>query len=130
MKKKTMIDPKVVALVEQRAQGYCEVCGKPEMKMMALHHRKLKSRGGKDTASNLIRVHHSCHNMKTGSIHANPKWAQDKGFMVGSWQEPHEAPMHRPDGSIVLLQNDGTIITLQEGNENGHHNQGQFGDRS
>ena len=127
---KTMIDSKIVALVEQRAQGYCEACGKPEQTTMALHHRKLKSRGGKDSASNLMRVHHSCHNMSTGSIHANPAWAEDKGFMVASWQEPHEAPMHTPDGSIVLLQNDGTIITLEEGNENGHSNQRQLGDRS
>ncbi len=123
----TMIDKSIVALVEQRAKGYCEACGKPEHATMALHHRKLKSRGGKDSVSNLMRVHHSCHNMSTGSIHANPQWAEDKGFMVASWQEPHEAPMHTPDGSIVLLQNDGTIITLEEGNKNGHHNQGQSG---
>ena len=120
----TMIDKKIVELVVERAQGYCEVCGKPEQATMALHHRKLKSRGGKDSASNLIRVHHSCHNMSTGSIHANPAWAEDKGYMVESWKEPHEAPMHTPEGSIVLLQNDGTIITLEEGNEHGHYDQG------
>jgi hypothetical protein len=112
---KTMIDSKIVALVSERAKGYCEACGKPEHATMALHHRKLKSRGGKDSVSNLMRVHHSCHNMSTGSIHANPAWAEDKGFMVASWQEPHEVPMHTPSGAIVLLQNDGTIITLEEG---------------
>lgn len=119
-----MIDSKIVSLVEQRAQGYCEACGKPEQESMALHHRQLKSRGGKDTVSNLIRVHHSCHNMSTGSIHANPSWAEDMGFMVPSWKDPHEYPMRTPDGSIVLLQNDGTIITLEEGAVNGHSNQG------
>ena len=119
----TMIDKKIVTLVEQRAQGYCEACGKPEQTTMALHHRKLKSRGGKDSVSNLMRVHHSCHNMSTGSIHANPQWAEDKGYMVASWQEPHEVPMHTAEGAIVLLQNDGTIITL-EGGKNGHNNQG------
>jgi hypothetical protein len=117
------INAKIVALVEQRAKGYCEVCGKPEHATMALHHRKLKSRGGKDSAANLIRVHHSCHNMSTGSIHANPAWAEDQGYMVASWQEPHEVPMRTPDGGIVLLQNEGTIITLEGGNH-GHNNQG------
>lgn len=116
-----MIDKKIVELVVERAQGYCEACGKPEQPTMALHHRKLKSRGGKDSASNLMRVHHSCHNMSTGSIHANPTWAEDKGFMVASWQEPDAAPMHTPNGGIVLLQNDGTIITLEEGRY-GHRN--------
>ena len=129
MKMKKMINAKIVALVEQRAQGYCEVCGNPEQEAMALHHRKLKSRGGKDSVSNLIRVHHFCHNMSKYSIHDNPDWAEDKGFMVPSWREPHEFPMHTPDGRIVLLQNEGTIITLQEGTH-GHNNQGQFGDRS
>lgn len=120
---KKMIDKKIVALVVERAQGYCEVCGKVATESMALHHRKLKSRGGKDSASNLMRVHHSCHNMSTGSIHANPQWAEDKGYMVASWQEPREAPMHTSNGKIVLLQNDGTIITLQ-GGKNGDYNQG------
>lgn len=127
---KKMIDSKIVSLVVERAQGYCEACGKPEQSTMALHHRKLKSRGGGDSASNLIRVHHSCHNMSTGSIHANPAWAESKGFMVGSWQDPQETPMHTPDGAIVLLQNDGTIITLDGRLSNGHNNQRQFGDGS
>jgi hypothetical protein len=35
--------------------------------------------------------------------------------MVGSWQEPHEVPMTRPNGDIVLLQDDGNVITLMEG---------------
>jgi hypothetical protein len=125
-----MIDKKIVALVVARAQGYCEACGRPEQATMALHHRKLKSRGGKDSASNLIRVHHSCHNMSTGSIHANPSWAEDRGLMVPSWKETTEYPLIGPDGSIVLLQNDGTIITLEKGKENGHNNQGQLGDGS
>ena len=126
---KMTIDAKIVALVVESAQGYCEVCGRPEQPTMALHHRKLKSRGGKDSASNLMRVHHSCHNMSTGSIHANPTWAEDKGFMVASWQEPDVAPLHTPNGGIVLLQNDGTIITLEEG-KYGHSNQRQLGDGS
>ncbi len=109
------MDKKVVELVEMRARGYCEVCGAPELPSMALHHRQLRSRGGQDTASNLIRVHHGCHNLKTNSIHLNPAHAEQKGWMVASWQRPPEVPFVRPDGSIVLLQDDGTVSILMEG---------------
>ena len=81
---------------------------------MALHHRKLKSRGGQDTVSNLVLIHHGCHNMKTDSIHLRPGAAERLGFMVASWQDPEEAPLTRADGSVVLLLNDGTIKILTE----------------
>lgn len=106
------MDKKIVELVTERSQGCCEVCGLPG-ESMALHHRKLKSRGGKDCASNLIAVHHQCHNLGTRSIHLNPAVAEQNGWMVGSWQEPHEVPMKRPDGSVVLLQKDGSVIFLE-----------------
>ena len=109
------IKQEIVKLVTQRAGGYCETCGRPASESMALHHRKLKSRGGKDSVSNLIRVHHECHNLGTESIHSRPAYATDKGWMVSSWDEPENTPMHLPDGRIVLLQNDGKITDLKEG---------------
>jgi len=81
---------------------------------MALHHRKLKSRGGKDSVANLIYVHHSCHNLATNSIHLKPKIATEKGYMVSSWQDPAQAPMITPDGSTVLLNENGTITIITE----------------
>jgi len=81
---------------------------------MALHHRKLKSRGGKDTVANLIYVHHSCHNLGTVSIHLNPEIATKKGYMVSSWQDPEQAPMITPEGFKVLLLDDGTIKKYME----------------
>lgn len=106
----------VIGLVQERANGHCEKCGLPATVVtMAYHHRKLRSRGGKDTPANLLRVHHSCHNMATDSIHANPSLASDKGWMVPSWAEPHEWPLVKPDGSIVLLLDDGTERVLEEG---------------
>lgn len=109
------IKQSIVELVVQRAAGYCEKCGRPASESMALHHRKLKSRGGKDAVANLIWVHHGCHNMSTDSIHANPSFATEKGWMVSSWEEPDQAPMALPDGRIVLLQENGKITNLSEG---------------
>lgn len=111
------MDKKVVAIVQKRANGYCETCG-GATNSGALHHRKLKSRGGKDTPSNLIYIHHECHNMRTDSIHLNPEKAEQKGWMVPSWQEPEETVFTMPDGGFALLLNDGTIKRLGEGNGN------------
>lgn len=110
------MDKKVVEIVHARANGYCEKCGGPGLpENMALHHRKLKSRGGQDTPANLILVHHGCHNLSTDSIHLKPAYAEQKGWICPSWRNPTEHPMSLPDGSIVLLQDNGTMNVLLEG---------------
>jgi HNH endonuclease len=106
------LNPKIVKLVEERAGNYCEVCGNPALESMALHHRKLKSRGGKDSVSNLIRVHHKCHNLGTNSIHNNPEIATKNGWMVSSWSEPEIEPFLQPDGGWVILKDDGSIVRV------------------
>ena len=103
------MDKAIVKIVEERAGFYCEVCGKVASDSMALHHRKLKSRGGKDLVSNLVRIHHECHNLGTDSIHKNPAMATDKGWMVSSWSNPETEPFLQPDGSWVILKDDGSI---------------------
>jgi 5-methylcytosine-specific restriction endonuclease McrA len=68
-----LLDKVIREQVWQRSKGYCEMCGiSMDKQDFAIHHRKLKSRGGKDTMSNLIAVHHGCHNLRTDSIHLNP----------------------------------------------------------
>jgi len=109
------MDKKIVAIVLKRADGYCEVCGGAAQETMALHHRKLKSRGGKDSPANLIWIHHGCHNLRTDSIHLNPEKAEHKGYMVPSWQEPTEVPINLPDGRFALLLDNGTKKILGEG---------------
>jgi hypothetical protein len=100
--------------VFERCKGYCEKCGKPLPYGWALHHRKLKSRGGEDTVQNFLALHHECHNTGTKSVHMNPSEAERNGWIVGSWQDPLECPVTLPDGSSVRLTAEGTYF-YQEG---------------
>ena len=106
----------VVDIVLERAGYYCEACGQ-NGDNFALHHRKLKSQGGKDEPCNLIAVHHQCHNLGTHSIHLSPAKAIAKGQIVPSWAEPEETALHLPDGSKVLLDNEGSYISIEEGDD-------------
>lgn len=101
-------------LVWDRCAGYCEKCGVPlSREMFALHHRKLKSRGGKDTIENLVALHHYCHVMGTNSVHMNPTQGTLDGFMVASWDDPLAVPVTIGDGSRVHLLTDGTYLKLR-----------------
>lgn len=127
MTKKKAISAKVVEIVQERANGYCETCGGSAQLSMALHHRKLRSRGGGHTVSNLISVHHGCHNLNTDSIHLSPGNAQNKGWIVASWQEPEETPFAKPDGSHVLLHQDGSITIVEAQDEHSSNGKRQSG---
>jgi len=106
------VDKKIAEAVLNRAGNYCEKCGKVG-EDFALHHRKLKSRGGKDSVANLMAVHHSCHNMGTDSIHANPAYATKMGWMVPSWADPADFPITLPDGNIVRFDEQGTFNRIE-----------------
>lgn len=94
-----------------RAKGYCEACGFSGD--LILHHRKLRSQGGKDAVSNLIAIHNKCHNMGTKSIHNNPKDAQVKGFIVPSWSDPQKYPLHLYGHKVVRLDEEGNYVELE-----------------
>lgn len=104
-------------LVYSRSVGYCERCGKQLGESWALHHRKLKSRGGEDDVTNLLALHHECHNLATDSVHNNPARATETGHMVSSWEDPAECPVMLADGSSVILTPLGTYkyLTRKEG---------------
>jgi hypothetical protein len=106
------VDKKIAETVLNRAGNYCEKCGKVGSDF-ALHHRKLKSRGGKDSVANLMAVHHGCHNLDTDSIHANPAQATKMGWMVPSWADPEDYPIHLPDGFIVRFDDQGTFKRIE-----------------
>ena len=112
------MNQRVVEIVLERAGFYCEKCGHSGSGF-ALHHRKLRSQGGEDTPSNLIAVHHGCHNLNTDSIHLNPAIAKRNGWIVPGWAEPHEFPMTLPDGSKVYLDDEGGYTIMEEGIEDG-----------
>lgn len=104
-------------LVYARSVGYCEKCGRQLGESWALHHRKLKSRGGKDEITNLLALHHECHNLATDSVHLNPAEATEKGFMVSTYADPAECPVTLANGSTVILTPLGTYkyLTRKEG---------------
>lgn len=115
MMTRTRINKQLVELVKKRAGGYCEICGRVAQESMALHHRKLKSRGGKDEASNLLYLHHECHNLGTHGVHNQVAYATSKGWIVNSWAEPSQVPVVLAGGNVVMLLNDGETATVMEG---------------
>ena len=100
-------------LVLARCQGYCEFCGLVLTDNFALHHRKFKSRGGKDEVNNLIALHHECHNLGTSSVHMNIKKATETGHIVSRHAEPNNIPLHLPNGSTVTLTDEGEYYFIE-----------------
>jgi hypothetical protein len=99
-----------------RCNGYCERCGLRLDNSWAMHHRKLKSRGGKDEITNVLALHHHCHNLGTHSVHLAPDLATKQGYLVASWDDSKEVVVTLGDGSKVLLTDDGTYKHLEDGN--------------
>lgn len=80
--------PKAVAYaVLERAAQYCEKCGRPGL--LVLHHRKLRSRGGKHTTANLIAVHPACHDL----IHSYEDWSEIHGWIVPAGADHADIPV-------------------------------------
>jgi hypothetical protein len=69
----------------------------------AAHHRKLRSHGRDDSLTNLVALHHMCHNLATDSVHLSPGPAYERGLMVRSWEDPAQVPLILRDGVAVLL---------------------------
>lgn len=64
--------------VKQRSDGWCEVralgC---ELRAVHVHHKKLRSQGGKDTVGNLLHVCAWCHRW----VHEHPREARKRGWI-------------------------------------------------
>jgi 5-methylcytosine-specific restriction endonuclease McrA len=95
---------RVEDLVRARAAGLCERCGRGVMQA-DMHHRKLRSRGGPDSASNLVHICRRCHNW----IHENPAAATTDGWMVGSHFDAEITRLDHCRYGAVYLADDGQV---------------------
>lgn len=75
--------------VHERSGGMCECqCGRPAVH---IHHRKLRSQGGKHEMDNLLDLARECHD----AAHANPERGYALGLLVPSWASPSCVPVTR-----------------------------------
>lgn len=103
------IDPELRALIRERAGGRCECCGDRLSPIFQAHHRKLRSRGGQDSAANLVALCGLCHKR----VHSHVTWATEHGFMVASSDDPALVPVAVRCESWQLLGYDGTYKTTE-----------------
>jgi len=91
--------------VLDRDENRCAKCSRYFADGLNLHHRQLRSRGGKNVLSNLISLCGSgttgCH----GWAHAHITEATNLGLIVASWADPAETPVRTWHG-LVLLTDD------------------------
>lgn len=99
------------AIIER--DRYCSWCGRVLPEIFAVHHRKLKSRGGTDALSNLVALCHKCHNLGSESVHLNVQEATARGFLVSSWDSPEMVPLVLNDGSKVMLDDEGFVKAVE-----------------
>lgn len=74
---------KVAEAVRRRSGRRCELCR--GARASQLHHRKLRSQGGKHREDNLLDLCPHCHHEV---IHRNGPWARRHGLIVGRAYDP------------------------------------------
>lgn len=79
---------KVRRQVWERSGYKCEACGLD--RAVHVHHRKLRSQGGENSADNLLHVSFRCHDR----IHANPEESYVRGLLVKRGGIPALVPVH------------------------------------
>lgn len=101
------------AVVYARSGGGCEVrvLGACTGRAGEWQHRKNRSQGGTWAPSNGLHSCPACHRW----IHANPRDAAAHGWTVSRDDDPAAVPVEYPDWGPVLLDDDGAIHLVQEG---------------
>lgn len=104
-----------LAIIMDRSEGRCEVCGAISTNT---HHRRARGMGGTKAAatnrpSNLLRLcgsgTTSCH----GFIEANRTWAYDHGLLVRQSANPTEVSVLLLRPGWVLLTDDGLYLPVE-----------------
>ena len=90
MSKKRMPEHVAEAVIE-RSGGKCEAMGTffCDGPAQQLHHRRMRSQGGKHTVQNLLALCASCHSW----VHRHPKESYRLGWLVRSVKDPLEVPV-------------------------------------
>jgi len=92
LKKKRVDRAALRELVHARESGLCVRCSTfVSIDDGELHHRQLRSRGGRDDAWNCIWLCRGCH----GGVHRNPAWSTRLGLLCPSWETPSGWPVDR-----------------------------------
>jgi 5-methylcytosine-specific restriction endonuclease McrA len=109
------VDAALRAALYRRTHGYCDVCGGPMAEeAMATHHRLTRRRGGDWRLSNLLGIHHRCHNGDTASVHLSPLKATLSGYLVPTGHDPRLAAVLLHGARWVTLHDDGTVVDVPE----------------
>ncbi len=99
--------PELREAVWARCGGLCELCGdRLNPASWHAHHRKLRSRGGEDSVTNLAGLHPRCHDR----AHSHVAWAEQAGFIVPAHADPVDVRLGLHGETWVRLAPDGTYL--------------------
>lgn len=98
------------ALIRERADNRCEICGARMLTYGQIHHRSPRRMGGTRmvaaaSASNGLYVHSDCHAM----IESNRKKAAFMGWIVGYGRQSESAEVRLWDGWWILTSEGGRL---------------------
>lgn len=102
-----MNEKKCRALVYERSNHVCEVCG--QGRGSEVHHRKNRSQGGLWTPDNALHVCIWDHRWIT----VNPAGAREQGWSVRRNDDPATTPVRHAWHGLVLLTPDGSVEPVQ-----------------
>lgn len=106
-----MSEPLSDAEIKERDQFRCARCGYGGN--IDVHHRMPRSGGRDESAANRVGLCRQCHRW----AHANPRAAQDEGWVVSRSTDPAQVPVGHfawPAGPVLLLQDGGIQIWIPD----------------